>query len=186
MAVFPNIFQQEKMKKVLFTTVATLLTLSSLKAQYTGQFDLGYSTQSTNLLPVFSFTLGRVFNAQDYHLAPMIEIGSVAHMDQQSDHNIYGHISGGLQLDNWLAFTSGFVYGGNQAKQDRHILADTALVLKQGATSEHYASYQLALRACETVMKTKDGLPFLQIVQQVTYAHEVWYLRAGVRFNLFD
>lgn len=172
--------------KKLFTLVAALYTISSLNAQYTGQTDIGYSTQSTNLLPVFSFTLGRVFNASDYHLVPLVETGFVAHMDQQAGHNIYGHISAGLQLDNWLAFTAGFVYGGNQQKQDRHITDDTVILLKPGAANANYISYQFTVRSAETVMKTEDGLPFLQIVQQVTYAHEVWYGRVGLRFNLFD
>lgn len=173
--------------KTLFTLVAILcITTSSLKAQYTGQMDVGYSTQSINLKPVFAFTLGHVFKADEYRLAPLIETGFRTHTDQQSANNIYGHVSAGLQLDHWLTATAGIIYGGNQQKQDRHVTDDTVIVLTPGAASANYLSYQIVLRGTQTLMKRDDGLPFLQVVEQITYAHNVWYGSVGVRWSLFD
>jgi hypothetical protein len=172
--------------KTLFTFATLFITLSSLHAQFTGQFDLGYSTQSSNLKPVFAFTVGYVFNKEQHKLAPIVETGFRAHTDQQSAHNIYGHISAGLQFGNFLALTAGGIYGGNQMKQDRHVYQDTTIILTAGAKSAQYFSYQLALRGMQTVMKSDDGSPALQIIEQVTYAHSVWYAGVGIRYLLFD
>lgn len=173
----------------LFThTIIVILciTTSSLKAQYTGQIDLGYSTKSINWKPVFAFTLGHVFKADKYRLAPLIETGLRAHTDQQSGNNVYGHISAGLQLDHWLTVTAGGIYGGNQQKRDRHVIGDTVIVLTPGAERENYLSYQLVMRGAQTLMKRDDGSPCMQLVEQVTYAHAVWYGSVGLRWLLFD
>lgn len=177
----------QKMKTLSLFTLTMILTISSLHAQQSyGIMDAGYSTQSTSAIPVFAFTLGRKFCSDDYRIAPVAEIGFRAHMDQESDHNAYGHISAGLQYNNFLALTAGCIYGGNQKKQDRHMMDDTVITLSDGASGNHYISYQLALRGMQTVMKKDNGSPFLQVVEQVTYGHAVWYGSIGFRFSLFD
>jgi len=169
--------------KKLFTFATLCITLSSLHAQFTGQFDIGYSTQNDNLKPVFAFTVGYVFKQQNWQ--PIIEAGFRAHLDQQSANNTYAHVSGGLQY-RFLALTAGCAYGGNQQTRDRHVYGDTTVVLQSGAANQHYFSYQVALRLQVTLMKNEDNSPALQLIAQPTYAHKVLYGNVGIRYLLFD
>lgn len=176
------------MKQIVFIVLATALCLSkTANAQSYGQLDLGYSTQTTNLVPVFAFGFGHNFFAQLYNLTPVIEIGFRAHMDQQAGHNIYGHLSAGLQYKDYVAITAGGIAGGNQTKQDRHVLPDTVLTLTKGASSANYVSYQFAIRGMLPLVRDKETKRVrLSLFGQGTYAHAVLYGALGMRWCLKD
>jgi hypothetical protein len=171
--------------KTLFTIATLCIALSSLHAQQTyGIMDLGYSSTSNNLKPVFAFSAGHRFCDSTYWLAPIVEAGVRAHMDDNSNHNIYGFISGGLQFKEYVAFTAGGIYGGNQQMRDRHVYQDTTIELTPGAFTPTYFSYQLALRGMLPILKKKDMM--IVITGQLTYAHAVLYESVGVKFSLND
>lgn len=174
--------------KTLFTFATLCITLSSLHAQeYYGILHAGYPVKYKNAAPVFAFDLGYVFFDSTYWLRPTLEVGSHTATDQQSNSNIYGHISAGLQLYNFLQFTAGGIYGGNQMKQDRHVYQDTTIILTPGAKSDHYLSYQFALRGMVTILKKFTGSKFgVTLIGQCTYAHENLYGTAGIKFSLND
>jgi len=176
--------------KTLFTTIATLLiTISSLYAQeWYGAMHAGYPVKNTNASPVFAFDLGHTFFDSTYWLRPTLEIGSHTATDQQSNSNIYGHVSAGMQLNNFLQLTAGGIYGGNQQKQDRHVNPDGSVdTLTKGAASDHYISYQVALRGMVTVLKKFTGSKFgICLMAQTTYAHDKFYGTVGLKFSLND
>jgi hypothetical protein len=174
--------------KKLFTLALLCTTLSSLHAQqWYGAMQIGYPVKNANISPVFSFDLGHVFFDTTYWLRPTIEIGSHTATDMQSNSNIYGHISAGIQLKEFLQLTAGGIYGGNQQKQDRHVYDDTTIILTHGAASDHYLSYQIALRGMVTVLKGFTGSRYgITIIGQCTYAHNVVYGSVGVKFALND
>lgn len=172
----------------LFKILPILLLCISGKAQtFNAQMDIGYSTRSINVKPVYALQFGKTFLEDEFYIIPVIQIGLRAHTDQQSNNNVYGHLSAGVQYQNFVSLTIGGIYGGNQQKQDRHIILDSTIMLTPGAESEHYLSYQIALTGMLPVFYCKDGKDVVgSLIAQTTYAHKVFYASLGIRFNLFS
>ena len=85
--------------KTLFTVAILCTAFSSLKSQESyGIMHIGYPIKYKNPEPIFSFDLGHVFFDSTHWLRPFIEIGEHVATDQQSNSNIYGHLSAGIQL----------------------------------------------------------------------------------------
>ena len=73
-------------------------------------------------------------------------------------------------------------------KQDTHVYDDGHIdTLTNGATSDHYLSYQLVLRGQVTVLKKFTGSHFgVALIGQFTYANNISYGTIGVKFSLND
>jgi hypothetical protein len=160
-----------------------LLILIALAANVTAQisttFHLGYSTQSTNQKPVTGFKVAYAFtfykNANKKAIRkinPLIELGEQGHSDENADHIIYGHINAGVIYKQNISLTAGFIYGGNQIKQDRHVLTYTTIYLRYGNTSDHFTGLQLSLNGMIDLINNKKGKPTLQLFSQAAYVHK--------------
>lgn len=165
--------------KTLFTTILIIALAVAATAQISTTFHFGYSTQSTNLKPVTGFKVGYTYTqykdadkTEARKINPLIEIGEQGHIDENADHIIYGHFSAGAIYKQNLSFTAGFIYGGNQVKQDRHVYTDTTIYLKQGNVSDHFTGLQLSLNGMLDLIKNKEGKPILQLFSQAAYVHK--------------
>lgn len=181
--------------KTLFLSIIAITSVAGVNAQFSTTLHFGYSTQSKNLFAVTGFNVSyRHILYSDYDktierkILPMVEIGELGHIDYNADHVIYGHISAGAMYKQFIALKAGFVYGGNQVKQDRHVYEDTTIILTKGNNSSNFTGIQLAISQSVDLLQNRDGKGVLQLFAQQTYLHKfsqytknIFFCTVGVR-----